>query len=180
MNEDLSNQKFNLLTVLKKIKSINKRGAYLCLCDCGKLKKVQTYRLKHKTNPQKSCGCLTSSHTDPEKPRLSSAKTVYRSTYKDGNLSFEDFITLSQKPCYYCGSPPSNSANSFRNRSDNSSQFSIINGDFIYNGLDRKNNSRPHDRDNVVPSCSTCNWSKGRMSSKEFKIWIKKVYNHIT
>lgn len=54
---DLTNQKFNYWTVLKRVKN-NSRGEtmWLCQCQCGKQKIVNGYSLRKGTS--KSCGCL--------------------------------------------------------------------------------------------------------------------------
>lgn len=53
---DLTNQKFGRLTALKKAPTKNKKTYWLCSCECGNEKIVQT---SHLTNGLiKSCGCL--------------------------------------------------------------------------------------------------------------------------
>lgn len=54
--EDLTNQKFNLLTVLYYLYSKNQKRYWLCICECGEEKIVDTSDLK--SNAVKSCGCL--------------------------------------------------------------------------------------------------------------------------
>lgn len=53
---DLTGQKFNRLTVIKRLGSQCKSYQWLCLCDCGKYTKVLTHALKNGST--KSCGCL--------------------------------------------------------------------------------------------------------------------------
>ena len=50
---DLTGQKFNRLTVLKRA---NDSAKWICLCDCGNLTEVTTTHLK--SGHTKSCGCL--------------------------------------------------------------------------------------------------------------------------
>ena len=53
--KDLTNQRFGKLTVIKYIET-NKRGSrWLCQCDCGKLKEVQSAELY--SGDTTSCGC---------------------------------------------------------------------------------------------------------------------------
>lgn len=54
--EDLTDRKFNRLTVIKRIENHNNRIYYLCQCDCGNYIKVMGKNLKN--NNTKSCGCL--------------------------------------------------------------------------------------------------------------------------
>lgn len=58
---DLTNQIFGKLTVIKKAPSRNKHTYWLCQCDCGNFKEIQT---THLTNGSiKSCGCLANNNS---------------------------------------------------------------------------------------------------------------------
>lgn len=116
-------------------------------------------------------------------PKIASAKHIFGKAgsnkgYRDGDLTFQDFFDLSQQPCFYCGADPSNQYNKFKNRSD-ASAYAIHQGTFTYNGLDRIDNNKPHNKSNCVPCCWICNAAKAKMSIKEFKSWIKRVYKHL-
>jgi len=112
-------------------------------------------------------------------PKEASARVVWKDSYKDnGNLLFEEFYNLSQQNCFYCDTSPNNRRNIFV-YDHRSSKYSIESGDFIYNGLDRVDNTLPHKVSNVVPCCKYCNYSKGNRNIEEFKKWIIKLYNNI-
>lgn len=53
---DLTGQKFNRLLVISFSHKKDSQYFWLCRCDCGVIKSVNSARLK---NGQKSCGCLT-------------------------------------------------------------------------------------------------------------------------
>lgn len=53
---DLTNKKFNNLTVLYEDSKIGKNTAWKCKCDCGNYITVRGYDLKN--GHTKSCGCL--------------------------------------------------------------------------------------------------------------------------
>lgn len=53
---DLSGQKFNRLTVVRRAENIGKSVAWLCLCDCGNSTAIEAGSLKRGNT--KSCGCL--------------------------------------------------------------------------------------------------------------------------
>ena len=55
---DLTNQKFNRLTVLERDKSKRNRTMWKCRCDCGNIVYVASYPLK--SGGTKSCGCFKS------------------------------------------------------------------------------------------------------------------------
>lgn len=54
--ENLTNQKFNKLLVLRRLPNQGKKVMWECLCDCGNLTSVTTSNLK--SGRTKSCGCL--------------------------------------------------------------------------------------------------------------------------
>lgn len=55
--KDLTGQKFGRLTALYRLHNYHKKGTYwLCVCDCGNIKEVNTYKLQDLHT--KSCGCL--------------------------------------------------------------------------------------------------------------------------
>jgi len=78
----------------------------------------------------------------------------YKANYSDG-LSFEEFITLSQQKCFYCGIEPSS-----------------YNNCFFWNGVDRLNSNLDHNINNCVPCCKHCNRFKRDLSLEDF-------YNHV-
>ena len=114
---------------------------------------------------------------------LACAKRVYR-RYKDGDLTLDNFIELAQKPCYYCGTPPSNKFNPYLKgdgtvRSDQRvTPQRVAETWWVYNGLDRQDNNLPHTKANCVPCCRVCNLMKRNMSSAEFKDQCRKVTSH--
>jgi hypothetical protein len=186
---DLTGQKFSSLTVIQKSFTRNKRVHWLVKCDCGNEKHVTGNSLKRGNT--KSCGCMAIEWQNESKrkreyprkyePRIASARRVYKD-YSDGDLSFDEFLTLSRLPCHYCGSEPSNRCNTFAGDvvGFGTSQKSLDEGTFIYNGLDRVDSSKLHNKNNVVPCCKNCNLSKRDRSYDDFVSWIKRAYHHLT
>lgn len=80
------------------------------------------------------------------------------------NLSFELFLGLTQKPCNYCNSPPSNV--------HAPKQYY---GPYIYSGIDRIDNEKGYDKENIVPCCMACNKAKGTLTYDEFMLWLDQV-----
>jgi len=175
---DITSKKFGKLFVVEKVETPNhikdkNRAYFKCVCDCGNNTIVAGKELR--SGNRASCGCNIR-HDKKEDTKISSARVIYRSSYRDGDLSLDDFLLLSQMKCHYCNSIPSNKANVFKNRKT-CTDFSKKHGDFVYNGLDRIDSSFPHNKNNVVPCCKKCNIMKKNYSITEFSEHIKKIYN---
>ena len=183
--ENLTNQKFNLLTAIEEAPKIKGKCAWKCKCDCGKFKIIKSEELK--SGGTKSCGCLNDlkrkeraskmySSRKKYTPREATARKIWKSRYHDG-ISFEDFFKLSQDNCHYCGALPGNSYNQALDDPKSSSE-ARKNGTFVYNGLDRLDNSIGHILSNVVPCCKYCNFAKRERGVDQFLMWVKSVYLH--
>ncbi len=195
LGPNLTGRIFGYLTVVNKVKQKVlpylgakwKRRAWNCVCNCGVNKIVTENQLL--SNKYTSCGCMRISRNIDQNrlankksrkytPREASAKNVYWRNYDDGDISFEDFLVLSQKDCFYCGEKPSNRANRFKNDKTSSLEAKEL-GEFIYNGLDRIDSTGKHTLNNIVTSCKICNYAKRRMTLNEFYNWIEKVHNKL-
>lgn len=186
INENFIGKTFNRLTVIDSYLSNNRRYC-TCKCSCNEILNVAASHLK--SGHTKSCGCLIT-ETNSNKsyqlsgaikkysPKIASAKRIWQKRYSDG-LSFENFLTESQKNCYYCNSEPSNSFN-VGLEDKKSSQYKKDNGEFKYNGLDRIDNNKNHSIDNIVPCCKWCNYAKRERSFTDFVKWSEKLYKHLS
>ena len=81
--KNLVDQVFNHLTVIEYYKTINNRGYWRCLCDCGEETIVSTEHLL--SGHTKSCGCLTSVGETKIRKLLNENDVNYISQY-----SFDD------------------------------------------------------------------------------------------
>jgi hypothetical protein len=152
-----------------RIKPNGKKAVYwFCRCACGVEKPVCGGQLVYgSTTKCKKCGSR-------KLPIGESARRTVLQAYKDEAeerglswlLSEEIFNFITKQDCIYCGAQPSNK----RNLSDGSS--------FIFTGIDRVDNSRGYELDNVVPCCRICNRSKDVRSREEFIAWAERVVNH--
>jgi hypothetical protein len=135
-------------------------------------------------------------HTDAEKIRLINAKTIFKQSYKkdENDLDFETFMILSQLNCCYCGSPPSNKYHiaikkdgqqrtlQKRFTKDGEIYYTKVwasdfeNSHFVYSGLDRIIQNLPHNKDNVITCCRTCNFMKNTQNKEEFLNQVRKIY----
>lgn len=76
MRKDLSGQRFGKLLVLYVDEERSKDGKiyWWCLCDCGKIKSIQSTSLTRKNGGVKSCGCLRNSKQAIEKATITREK----------------------------------------------------------------------------------------------------------
>lgn len=172
---DLTGKKFGKLTIIRRDYPNKKRGQpkWLCKCDCGNEKIIIGYSLRGGVT--KSCGCLTKESAS-KKNRLESGLSNMRrkiNGYKirakkrgiEYNLTEEQFKEITQKDCFYCKASPNNIAKQFQ-----------YNGIYIYNGLDRIDNTKGYTLENVIPCCKMCNIAKSNHTLQEFKDWVEKAY----
>lgn len=182
MNSEIG-KTYNFLTI-ETFSGINKwrRREFLCQCRCGKKIKAELTRLKNKHT--QSCGCIrderrnagAKQYRELRMPRGESSFNIvfyrYLSAAKKRKMSFslsrDVFRQLTSSPCDYCGALPSQCTTQ---KSDK------YRGKYIYSGLDRVDNSRGYDEDNVVPCCAQCNYAKCEKSREEFLEWIQRAYH---
>jgi hypothetical protein len=89
-------------------------------------------------------------------------------------LTDEQFDILAKGKCFYCNAPPSMSRNSPCGGGKRRYY-----GDYIYNGIDRRNNDEGYTFSNCVSCCQKCNWAKKNYSLEEFTAWVEAVYRHL-
>lgn len=170
---DLTGQRFGRLTVLQRIPNLKKGlTRWLCKCDCGNT----TTTLRHllRSGHTKSCGCyrkdlISLKAGEASFNQLYSAYS--RTAGKRGYvflLSGDEFREITKQNCYYCGAEPNQRISHGHH-----------NGDYVYNGLDRVNNSKGYEIDNVVPCCGVCNNMKHAQSQDGFLAQISKIYHNI-
>lgn len=166
--KEMTGQKFGQLTVIKRT-GIDTGGnvTWLCKCACGNKAVVLGTNLR--SGGTRSCGCSSSL------PKGMASFNQIFSCMKYGakrrgyqwQLTKEQVQMLTQKSCYYCGIEP-----------NQGNYSSARNGVYLYNGLDRIDNNRGYLITNVVPCCGTCNAAKGIKTTEEFKLWLRKAYEH--
>lgn len=82
------------------------------------------------------------------------------------DLSDTDFDRITSEPCFYCGTPPSNTSHNVRG------------GIFTYSGIDRLDSDQGYFLDNVVPCCQWCNKGKLDREPDEFISHCHKVVTY--
>lgn len=180
--KDYTGQRFGMLVAIRFTgkrhisPSGYSRRIWLLRCDCGKEVERTTISMTQWSNtPQKQiihCGCQKKS--GPE----SVANEVYKMSYADGDITFDKFLELSQQDCFHCGSKVQDSGAIQVRRSDAEDKRGEISISFQYHGLDRIDHIKPHNIDNVVPSCAPCNFLRGRRTLQQFLLQIVKIYKN--
>ena len=172
--------KRNRLTFIEELPDQPKPGVYFvrCKCECGG--ETITRKGAFLQGTTKSCGCAQKDAVlaTNVKKRIGFGESNMKMTFlnyvrgaQSRGLKFEltvdQFKFLTQQPCSYCGSKPSQVC-AARNHY----------GEFIYNGIDRVNNDYGYVRGNVCPCCGVCNKAKGRLSRKEFLEMAFRISAH--
>lgn len=110
----------------------------------------------------------------PKGSLATSVKCIFYNYKNDTDIGVEEFYSISQMNCFYCNGIPNNKFNRAQN-DKKSSEKAKANGDYIYNGLDRIDNSLSHSRNNIVPCCKYCNFVKSDLTLSEFENWIRRL-----
>jgi hypothetical protein len=168
---EVGNRYGKLLVVERSENTTDGQAQWLCQCDCGNKAVVRGTCLR-RHNGTETCGCF---HQDRILPNGLAAqrKLLYRYRrnaklrgYKWA-LADGEFYQLTRKPCHYCGTLPTQIA-----RTQATSE------NYVYNGIDRLDNSQGYTADNAVSCCGTCNAMKATMTYKEFVEMIERIYRH--
>ena len=143
-----------------------------CICDCGNTHQANGANLR--SGDVRSCGRCGAYVLPGDEAAFRQALNNYRKNAEKRGLEFgltaEYFRTITKMPCDYCGAAPDNVHRPTRDR---------IGADvYVYNGIDRIDNTMGYVPDNVAPCCSTCNAAKSKMTAQDFLKWIGRVASH--
>ena len=128
------------------------------VCDRGNKVFTKSYS---KIRIQKMCSnCRkTNSHRigidTAFKTLFSDYKRNAKTRHFEFSISENDFKSLTQQACFYCGNAPTYVKHAKR-------------GNYIYNGVDRRNNDIGYTMENCVPCCKKCNYAKHTLTTEEF------------
>lgn len=173
-----------------------KRYFYNCICECG----THCVRRLDGGKEEKSCGCKAmevrkykrgyarNEIKTKEEAYMKNALNVYRVSYTDGDITFEKFLELSQQNCYLCDSPPTTKFHHGFYQDGTEKIHKRAHGEhqkisyckfpdawFVYNGLDRFDNTKKHTLDNVKTCCKTCNSMKSNKTYEQLVEQLKLI-----
>lgn len=169
---DISNKVFGKLTAIEVVGFVPRQGngkeeLWKCKCECGNDFTTKKYLLLY--GKIKSCGCWT--RMPAGEAAFNQTYSVYKHSAKKHGRKFEiskdEFSKITSQNCYYCGAPPSNKKSASPRRQ--------MNGEYVYNGIDRVDSRKGYTTDNIVSCCIKCNTAKNDMTYKDFKEWICMV-----
>ena len=160
-------KQFDRLKVAAKADFKSKYGdiMWVCQCDCGNVVTVAGKDLKSRHT--RTCGCSR------KRPKgVASFNKLYGDYSRNAErreikfeLTKEQFAALTKQDCHYCGVKPEKARKSRPGE----------NGEYIYNGIDRVDNSKGYTADNVVPCCELCNKAKNKYGLEVFETWLKRI-----
>jgi len=164
IKNDFVGERFGKLLVIEKLGPSKSRNLiWKAKCDCGNIVEIMSKSLLSRT---KSCGCLRK--IEKGKANL---KRIYRGYINEAkrkniqfDLSIEEFKEITSKNCFYCGVEPKQV-----------SHRKFSNGKYVFNGIDRIDNSKGYVKENVTPCCFVCNRAKSNMEYEDFIKWIKRI-----
>jgi hypothetical protein len=192
--KDLTGQRFGRLVAVELTDERDHGNAvWICRCDCGSTIRLSPANFRSGT---KSCGCIgrgshgrsfirggVGSRQAGAKPLIHQEELNFRdlySNYRYGatrrgytwSLSHSEFAELTKLDCHYCGAPPEQTFVGRRGHTDGQP--------YIYNGVDRVDNERGYEMNNVIPCCGTCNVAKMGRDYHEFTAWILRAADHLS
>jgi hypothetical protein len=187
--KDMVGCKFGRLTVVRfagrrYYRDGSYRSVWECMCDCGNPEPVQRIQSSLTQKQTVSCGCWSS---EKQSIRCRKSGTAFRDlwfSYKKGarnrglewTITEEQFKEITSAPCYYTGRPPVQEARSSAGNKNlkfthNIQPYEV----YLYNGIDRLDNTKGYTVENCVACCEEANFAKCTMTQNAFISLCKEV-----
>lgn len=93
-------------------------------------------------------------------------KAAARARGLSWNLADGDVFRLMTGDCHWCDAPPANVKQLERR---------AVRAPFPYSGIDRVDNERGYEPDNVVSCCGPCNWMKRHLPVHQFLAHVGRI-----
>lgn len=178
---NIAGDRFGKLIAIKPTGKRTEGGGiiWLCECDCGNTAKVAVGYLR--AGRYRSCGCAQWDNN--RKPPKESAKRRVFCSYRSGarrsertfGITYGQFLEITQKKCFYCGREPKKvmKPHPIATLIHNNPDYW-----YIYNGIDRIDNSVGYTLDNCVPCCTECNFLKRDKDYYKFMSTVLRIADH--
>jgi len=181
---NLVGERFGPLTVIAPTTSKHNRTRWVCMCDCGNKESLIVTGKRLRQGFKKSCGCLQREssqrkivvlHLSNQLPDGDASCNALHATYgwnakraeREFTLTREQFKVLTSGNCHYCGAAPTQVMKGSSCRTP-----------YLYNGVDRQDNTKGYTLENCVPCCGTCNDMKRARTVERFIAACIAVVNH--
>jgi len=160
--EDLTGQQFGKWKVIEYLGA----ATWKCKCACGKELPITNWRLKTTRACNRCANALPAGEA--------AFRAVYYHYQQNAKRSNREFLLTQDEAralfgarCVYCDCLPCTT------RKDKWG-----NGQFTYNGIDRKNNANGYISENCVSCCRVCNHMKHILSPEEFIAHVRRIAEH--
>lgn len=170
-NQDITGQRFGKLVVTGPAPTLvvgpkRSHRMWAVRCDCGVEKAVKRMALGAGL---KSCGCGQAPKplgfgVAQQNRILANYRRQARLRGFTWELTEEQASNLFRGDCHYCGATPTNVARPQANS-----------GEFVYNGIDRKDSSLGYTPENTVSCCGLCNRCKSNLPYNEFVGYLQRI-----
>lgn len=150
-------------------------------CSCGEIKPVRLSGLQ--SGATQSCGCLgkaarKAANTGNTHARIGYGGNAKNTLYKnyvryardrglEFALSIEEFLEITSQNCFYCDAPP------YHVKSPKNAH-----GEYVYNGVDRVDNSIGYVTANCVAACRPCNSAKNAVTKQMVFRIFHRLFPH--
>ena len=175
---DMVGHHFGNMTVVSRAENGWGGGTRLnCKCDCGKPFIVYASRVRSGASRQcKDCRynqlAINFSLPNGESGKNRALRNIQKGAeYRKltWGLSDKEAYQIMNLSCHYCGLPPSNIVKGRKYA-----------GDFVYSGIDRRNNGLGYIHGNCVPCCKKCNYWKRELTEADFLAHAEMIVQHQT
>lgn len=172
---NLVGRKFGRLTVLEDVGNLGTGSAFRCACDCGKECVVAGGHIVRKKGMTRSCGCSLVEFNIAKRVTDSGCRRVFNRYSCEAErrgipwlLTLDQFKAITSSPCFYTGIFP---AQLKKGR--------IPTENYLYNGIDRLDNSGPYSVENCVPCCGRVNKMKSNLPFDKFIAICRTITNRM-
>jgi hypothetical protein len=182
--KDLTGLPFGKWTVIRKSDKLdNGHVCWVCRCECGEIQTIRGTLLRTWLSIQCS-KCTWVSFSEAYKlPQGEAGFRRLLKNYKNSaakrtitfSLSDTRFRELTSSVCWYCGKPPEQ----LSKPTGSKNKLTNDNGIYVYNGIDRMDNTRGYEEGNVVSCCKKHNSVKSKWGREDIKLvhdGIEKFY----
>lgn len=166
---ELTGQRFGNWTVIGRSQNMRSPSVrWSVRCACGQISSRQSTPLRRGTST--CCNVCAAKKMLKSSSEIRNRFSGYRANARSRGIEFaltvEQFTEITAKNCHYCDVQPKEF---IRCRSKHHPQK------YLFNGIDRKDNSLGYTPENSLPCCEFCNFRKGKCSYEDFISWMQRI-----